>query len=225
MDGAVAWFLPQSTHNTSRAQNPAHADNHFAVLRSMFPINADAPRLSDPSKRSAAGFYTPYFQTFTFDGLFRAGRANFILAQYRQAWGWALTQASTWLEVFDPRWEVVHSWGGCPTWQLSQYVLGLSPRLDVGARHFELAVHAGSSLHDAAGVVLCRDGRDDVHVSWVRVATATLEEDDIAISDAADSISYTLTAETPVFVLGWPTEPTAWTRLSGSCTITLVSPT
>ena len=29
-------------------------------------------------------------------------------------------QASTWVEVFDPRWEVVHSWGGCPTWQLSR---------------------------------------------------------------------------------------------------------
>ena len=33
-----------------------------ACLTAAFPIASDAPRLSDPSKRSAAGFYTPYFQ-------------------------------------------------------------------------------------------------------------------------------------------------------------------
>ena len=70
-----------------------------ASLCAMFPINKEAGRLSDPSKRSPVGFYTPYFQTFTFDGLFRAGHADFVLEQYREAWGWALTQSSTWLEV------------------------------------------------------------------------------------------------------------------------------
>ena len=70
-----------------------------ASLCAMFPINKAAGRLSDPSKRSPVGFYTPYFQTFTFDGLFRAGHADFVLEQYREAWGWALTQSSTWLEV------------------------------------------------------------------------------------------------------------------------------
>ena len=39
---------------------------------------------------------------------------------------------STWLEVFDNRWEVVHSWGGCPTWQMSKFLLGLCPRADAG---------------------------------------------------------------------------------------------
>ena len=59
------------------------------------------------------------------------------------AWGWALTQANTWVEVFDSRWEKVHSWGGCPTWQLSKWALGLTPRSDVGKRHYELRLRLG----------------------------------------------------------------------------------
>jgi hypothetical protein len=66
--------------------------------------------------------------------------------RYRSAWGWAATQASTWLEVFDPRWEKVHSWSGCPTWQLSKYTLGLTPRYDVGPRHFDLKLFVAASL-------------------------------------------------------------------------------
>lgn len=183
----------------------------------MFPINPEAPRLSDPSKRSTSGFYTPYFQTFTFEGLFRAGRCDFVLEQYRQAWGWALTQSSTWLEVFDPRWEVVHSWGGCPTWQLSQFLLGLSPRLDAGPRHFEFLLCAGGRLADAEGVVLCRDGKDNAHVSWKRAAEAVAGQD----QQASGSIVYTLEVESPVFVLGWPESPGEWTRLTGTNTITV----
>eukprot|EP01052_Picozoa_sp_SAG31_P023269 SAG31_NODE_1909_length_6946_cov_8.032715_4_plen_329_part_00 len=90
-------------------------------LEQCFPINAGAPRLSDPSKRSPTGFYTPClcitpscicvmqtyaalsvsdFQTFTFMGLFeQAAEADWCLSQYKKAWGWALTQANTWLEV------------------------------------------------------------------------------------------------------------------------------
>ena len=70
-----------------------------ATLGTLFPINKSAARLSSPSKRSAAGFYTPYFQTFTFEGLCEAGEADFVVQQYEQAWGWALTQSSTWVEV------------------------------------------------------------------------------------------------------------------------------
>ena len=117
-----------------------------STLESFFPIDKQAARLSDPSKRSSVGFYTPYFQTFTFDGMFRAGEADWIVGQYEEAWGWALTQSSTWLEVFDPRWEAVHSWGGCPTWQLSQFALGLSPRFDVAPRHFDLSLHVGQGV-------------------------------------------------------------------------------
>jgi hypothetical protein len=59
---------------------------------SFFPNAAGAPRLSSPSKRSVGGFYTPYFSTFSFAGLFEAGEADFCVNQFEQAWGWALTQ-------------------------------------------------------------------------------------------------------------------------------------
>ena len=172
-----------------------------AQLEGMFPINADAPRLSSPSQRSASGFYTPYFATFTFAGLLRAGEADWVLEQYRQAWGWALAQSPTWLEVFDVRWEMVHSWGGCPTWQLSQFMLGLSPRLDVGERHFALELHVGTRLPACSGTVPARAG-DPIAVSWTRAGGA----DGVAVD-------YTLTLSIPASVLGWPTAPTAWTLL------------
>ena len=160
-----------------------------AQLSACFPINRSAPRLSDPSRRSSTGFYTPYFQTFTFEGLFEAGDAEWCLGQYRAAWGWALTQSSTWLEVFDVRWEAVHSWGGCPTWQLSRYTLGLAPRFDVGARHFVLDLHVGTNLPAVSGRVPARVGGAIV-VAWTR-ADAT-------------SVHLTLTLDAPAFIAGWP---------------------
>ena len=47
-----------------------------ASLSAKFPIAKDAPRLAEPSVRSADGFYTPYFQTFTFDAMLQAGRGG-----------------------------------------------------------------------------------------------------------------------------------------------------
>lgn len=174
-------------------------------LNSMFPINQQAPRLADPSCRSTNGFYTPYFQTFTFAAMLESGAADDVLEQIKQAWGWALGQSSTWLEVFDPRWESVHSWGGCPTWQMSQYWLGLSPRLDVGARHFELALHVGNELPACSGKVPSRDG-DAVEVSWTRVA---------------GGVKYSLALSSPTYILGWPTAPKSWVELTGKQTAIL----
>lgn len=72
---------------------------------------------------------------------------------------------------------MVHSWGGCPTWQLSKYFLGLTPRFDVGPRHFDLSLHVGAGsggggggaagVDDAEGQVPCR-GSPAVGVKWVR---------------------------------------------------------
>jgi hypothetical protein len=69
--------------------------------------------------------------------------------------------------VFDVRWEAVHSWGGCPTWQLSRYCLGLAPRFDVGQRHFALDLHVGTVLPGCNGTVPARDGHP-VSVTWIR---------------------------------------------------------
>jgi len=129
------------------------------------------------------------------------------------AWGWALSQSSTWLEVFDPRWEAVHSWGGCPTWQLSRFCLGLAPRFELGARYFEVDLHVGSSaaagLGGARGNVPARDG-DAVAVSWARVPATP--------SYPAGQVKYTLAVKAAIFVLGWPTSPTTWVKIEGEQT-------
>lgn len=158
-------------------------------LNEMFPNNKDAPRLSDPSKRSSLVFYTPYFSTFTMAALLEAGEGDYVMEQYKTAWGWALEQSSTWPEVFDVRWEAVHSWGGCPTWQLSRYGLGLKPRFDIGTRHFELHLCAGKSLPGAEGAVPARTG-ERVEVSWARLTASTCQME--------------IKATTPIVVLGWP---------------------
>ena len=174
---------------------------------------------SDPAKRSTSGFYTPYFQTFTFDGMLRAGRADFVLEQYRTAWGWALTQANTWLEVFDPRWEVVHSWGGCPTWQMTRFLLGLQPRFDVGPRHFDLDLHVGTELSGCTGSVPARGG-GTIDVAWKRSGAVACSG-----AAAAGQLQLTLTiGDTSCFIRGWPgaTATDAWTELKG--TVTAVVP-
>jgi hypothetical protein len=72
-----------------------------AKIMSFFPNAAGAPRLSSPSKRSVSGFYTPYFSTFSFEGLFEAGEADFCVNQFELAWGWALTQVSPLVPLFN----------------------------------------------------------------------------------------------------------------------------
>lgn len=178
-------------------------------LLDMFPNNPNAPRLSDPGKRSLTGFYTPYFQTFTFDALFRCGEADFVLDQYRKVWGWALSQSSTWLEVFDPRWEAVHSWGGCPTWQLSQFLLGFVPRFDVGPRHFDLCLKAGSVLSLCRGTVPTRDPNRPLLVTWQRLNPSSVQ------------LKLTVT-RTSIAVKGWPTDPSTYVTLTpASYTVTV----
>jgi len=99
-----------------------------------FPNNADAPRLSDPGA-AQRNLITPYFSHYALAELWERGEAEFVLHQYRTCWGWALKGGrTTWLEVFDPRWSHCHQWSGCPTWQLTRYVLGFRPRFDLGDR-------------------------------------------------------------------------------------------
>ena len=99
-----------------------------------------------------------------------------------------------------------HSWGGCPTWQLSRFCLGLAPRFELGARHFELALHIGTKLDGVSGTVPARDG-DAVSVSWARKPATK--------SFPAGQVAYTLTATTAISVLGWPSSPKTWLKLQG----------
>lgn len=133
-------------------------------LLSCFPNDPNGPRLSDPGV-SEARIMTPYFCHFSFAALLEHGEADFVLGQYRQAWGWALKQGwTTWPEVFDPRWSLCHEWSGCPTWQLTSYVLGLRPRFDLGANTFAFDPRPGK-LQALKGSYPLVDG-GSLNISW-----------------------------------------------------------
>lgn len=133
-------------------------------LLSCFPNDPAGPRLSDPGVTHDR-IMTPYFAHFSFAALMEAGEDEFVLDQYRKCWGWALGGGrTTWLEVFDPRWSHCHEWSGCPTWQLSRYVLGLRPRFDMGKDTYELSVQPGR-LKRVSGAVPTPSG-NPVQVAW-----------------------------------------------------------
>lgn len=135
-------------------------------LLRCFPNDPTAPRLSDPSV-SNDRIMTPFFAHFSFSALLEAGEIDFVLGQYRKCWGWALGGGrTTWLEVFDTRWSHCHEWSGAPTWQLSRYVLGLQPRLDLSPNTYELNIQPGS-LKSVSGIVPTPDG-NAIRVSWKR---------------------------------------------------------
>jgi hypothetical protein len=74
---------------------------------------------------------------------------------------------TTWVEVFDTRWSHCHQWAGCPTWQLTRYALGLTPRFDLGPNCFEWTLHPGS-LGQASGRVPIpgKAGAATIGVEW-----------------------------------------------------------
>lgn len=101
-----------------------------------FPNDLSAPRLGSPDKENPR-LITPYFSHYAFGILWEHGEGDFVIGQYRACWGWLESKDNTWLEVFDDRWSHCHQWSGCPTWQLSQYVLGIRPRYDIEPGCFE----------------------------------------------------------------------------------------
>jgi hypothetical protein len=138
-------------------------------IRSCFPLDAEGPRLSDPAAANPR-LFTPYFGHFTMPELISRGEMDFVLEVYRKAWGWALQDGrTTWLEVFDPRWSHCHQWSGCPTWQLSRYVLGLDPRFDLASLNFALNLEPGG-LPSAKGTIPLPSGQGVIQVQWSRQA-------------------------------------------------------
>lgn len=110
-------------------------------LETGFPINETAPRLRDPTTpvRTAV---TPYFTNYSFPHLLDEGLGELVRKYWSIAWGWMLERgATTWWEVFDDRWSRAHAWSGAPTWQLTQYVLGLRPVLTQGGTQWALRVN------------------------------------------------------------------------------------
>ncbi|WP_442484550.1 alpha-L-rhamnosidase-related protein [Aeoliella sp. SH292] len=134
-------------------------------MLSCFPNNATAPRLSNPEVGDTQ-LVTPYFAHFVLPELICRGEFEFVLDQYRKCWGWSLGDGrTTWLEVFDPRWSHCHQWAGSPTWQLSRYVLGVTPRFDLGERHYEYSL-VPCSLQRASGTVPLPDGSGVLQIEW-----------------------------------------------------------
>ncbi len=132
-----------------------------------FPNNPNAPRLSDPGANNPM-LITPYFGHYAMPVLIEHGEMNFALDQYRKCWGWMLgDDRTTWLEVFDTRWSHCHQWSGCPTWQMSRFLLGLQPRYDLGERNFKLSLYPGS-LREASGAIPLLGEKGVIRINWNR---------------------------------------------------------
>jgi len=159
--GMITKFIPID----SQQQAIAFIKKH---LLNCFPNNPNAPRLSGPGANNAQ-LITPYFAHYAFSVLANNGEIDFVLDQYRKCWGWALEDDRTnWLEVFDTRWSHCHQWSGCPTWQLSRYVLGLESRFDIQKNRFDFDLKT-SSLTQAEGDIPLPSG-NTLHVKWQKVS-------------------------------------------------------
>ncbi|MBS0662583.1 MAG: hypothetical protein JSR48_04920 [Verrucomicrobia bacterium] len=156
-------FFADGQARAARAYLKAH-------MLQCFPNDPSAPRLSDPGANHPR-LITPYFAHFAMPELIEHGDMDFVLAQYRACWGWALTQQpATWLEVFDPRWSHCHQWSGSPTWQMSRHLLGLRPRRDRGGLQFEVSLATGSLSH-ASGRLPIAGTEHTIEVSWNKDAS------------------------------------------------------
>ncbi len=134
-------------------------------ILNCFPNNDKAPRLSDPGAADPQ-LITPYFSHFALAMLIEKGEIDFVLDQYRKCWGWALEGGrTTWVEVFDTRWTHCHQWSGCPTWQLSRYVLGLKNRFDIGRNVFDLRLETGN-LNEAEGKIPITGTDKAIGIKW-----------------------------------------------------------
>lgn len=132
-------------------------------MMQCFPNDANAPMLSDPSAATPRAI-TPFFGHFALSVLLEQGEDDFVFDQFRNCWGWMLQNGrTTCLEVFDTRWSHCHAWSTCPTWQLSQFVLGLRRRFDLGENHFGFNLHIGA-LQSATGRVPLQNGIAEI--SW-----------------------------------------------------------
>ncbi len=136
-------------------------------MQRCFPNDTTAPRLSDPEANNPRRI-TPYFAHYAMPVLIEHGQMNFVLNQYRKDWGWVLDDdKTTWLEVFDTRWSHCHQWSGCPTWQMTRYLLGLQSRYDLGNRNYVLKLYPGS-LQRAKGTIPLPGDKGVIKIKWKR---------------------------------------------------------
>ncbi|MFN8487555.1 MAG: family 78 glycoside hydrolase catalytic domain [Caldilineaceae bacterium] len=95
-------------------------------------------------------------------GLVRAGRSNLFLANLRQRWGAMMAAGSTTIwELWNPNVSQCHAWSTTPTFDLSTYVLGVTPLAD-GFQRVQIAPQP-VDLTWAQGTVPTPQGAIDVH--------------------------------------------------------------
>ena len=165
--GMLAGFIPVEYH----AEAIAYIKKH---ILNCFPNNLSAPHLSDPAANNPQ-LITPYFSQYAFQLLIEQGETKFVLDQYRKCWGWALEDnRTTWTEVFDTRWSNCHQWAGSPTWQLSNYVLGLQRRFDQKKNTFDLMLYTGD-LESAEGKIPLSEGKI-ITVKWHKIDNMIIYE-------------------------------------------------
>jgi hypothetical protein len=147
---------------------PWRRDSAPAGLYQFDPAADRYPRIANPA------IVTPYFAHFLLPELARRGELDFVLEVFRRCWGWALGQQSgTWLELFDPRSSQCHQWSSCPTWQLSEFVLGLRPARHRHPMGFELSL-LPSSVPGASGVLPIAGTPHRIAVRWERDPEGTV---------------------------------------------------
>jgi len=139
----------------------ATADLVHRHLTECFPYDPGGFRQRDPATVSAR-IATPYFANTALAALLQVGRTDAVLDIYRRCWGWMLDRgATTWWEVFDPRWSRCHLWSSAPTWQLTRHLLGWQPRFDLGPGHvFLRPVGGATELSRLDGLVALPDGQN-----------------------------------------------------------------
>lgn len=174
---------PPGYHVTTLAARLGLVDQDEAVaaiiqhFEAGHPINLLAPRLRDPTQTHSSTL-TPYFAHYSLDILLENGAGERVRDYWLSAWGWMLDQgATTWWEVFDDRWSQCHAWSGSPTWQMSEFVLGLQPRGD--SRGFRSRLRVSTlGLEFARGAVPLSGG-GSARVHWRRSGDVVLMELDI----------------------------------------------
>lgn len=180
----------------SRSQEAACIAFLKRHLQRCFPNDPDAPRLSSPTPEAEnTRLITPYFGHYVMPLLMVRGETDFVLEQFRRCWGWMLAvEDGSWLEVFDERWSHCHAWAGCPTWQLSRFLLGLSPRADLDAGTFDFCLAPGSMTR-ARGMLPHARARRPIEIAWER---------------RGDEVLFTVTTSAPITVRNVPGRNIDW---------------
>lgn len=146
-----------------------------------FPFAPNGRRMRNPLSVDPSAT-TPYFTNFSMPILLDAGEGQRVRELWKRGWGWMLDQgATTWWEIFDPRWSQCHSWSSAPTWQLSRYTLGIRVGRDAQP---SLAVNT-LGLARARGTVFV--GSSLVSIEW-------------QIVDDTGDVKWTATSSSPLWL-------------------------